>query len=117
MMRRSIEEARHAAGARRLDLLGGHGQQAAAEYFRRIAGRAERQRDDRAGEGIAQDRPEKAAADERELAEAVIDQEHLDQQRRAAEHEDIGARNAAPAAGWPLTRIQVRPSAKHAADA
>ena len=69
--------------------LAGDGAQAAAEDFRRIAGRAERQRQHGADEGLAQERPEEAVADEAELAETIEDQEHLDQQRRAAEDEDV----------------------------
>ena len=81
------QEARHAAGPRRLDLLGRHCQQAAAKNLRAIAGGADRQRDGGAAERLLQHRPDETMADRMELAEPVIDQEQLDQQRRAAEDE------------------------------
>src|SRR5271166_3064483 len=84
------EQIRHPAGAGGLDLTVRHREQRAAENLRLIGGGAERQRQDRAVEGVAQERPEDAGANRRQRRQAIIDDEKLDQERRAAEHGDIG---------------------------
>ena len=84
-------EAREADRIACLDLPDRHGHQTAANDFRGVAGRAQSKRQHRAQVRFAQHRPEEALANHAELAHAVVHEEHLDQQRRAAKYEDISA--------------------------
>src|SRR3712207_385731 len=85
------QQARHAAGARRLDLVVRHRLQAAAEDLAGIGSGVEREGEDRAPVGLAEEGPQAPfLQDGAELPEAVIDQEDLHEQRRSAKHEDIG---------------------------
>jgi hypothetical protein len=88
------QEPRHAAGAGGLHLLMRHGLQAAADDLAGIGRRVERERENRAPIGLAEEAPEAPFLKRRaELTEAVIDEEDLDEERRAAEDEDIASRD------------------------
>ena len=92
MIRSKHEESRHAAGARRLDLTMGHGKKRATKDLRLIGRGAKRERQHGAVERVAQECPCEARAHRRQRSEAIVDDEELDQERRAAKDQDIGAR-------------------------
>ena len=94
-------EARHARGASRLHLSMGHREQATANDLTGISRRVEGQRDDGAPVGIPQECPCEGMAHRRKLAETVIDEEQLHQQRRAAEDKEIALCKPAQ---WPDAR-------------
>ncbi len=68
----------------------GHRLQAAANDFRGVGGAVQGEREDRAVERLAEEPPQADVLQrEPELAEPVVDQEDLHQQRRTAEDEDV----------------------------
>ena len=93
-------KARHAAGPRRLDL-----RRRNAPRARRGKSRSDRRPCTARSESTAQEKASRSngqkmlAPHRRERGQAIIDDEQLDQQRRAAKHEDIGAGEAVAAAG------------------
>jgi hypothetical protein len=84
--------AMHAAGTSGLDLPVRYREQAAANDLTGIGSGVQGQGQDGAPIGLAQEWPEDTMAYGGKLAEAIVDQEDLNQQRRTAEDEDIEAR-------------------------
>ena len=75
---------------RRFPLAARDGANGAPENLRLIGGGIERERQDAAEEGVAKQPPYADGVEERpELAAAVVDEEHLGEQRRAAEEVDV----------------------------
>ena len=86
------ERARHAAGARRLDLPVRDRLEPAANDLRAVGGGVERQRENGAPEGRAEEAPEAEHLQGRaKLPKPIVDEEYLHQQRRAAERRDVAA--------------------------
>ena len=69
-----------------------HATDSRAEDLCRVGATVERQRDHRAPERLAQDRPQQAVAQPFELGQAVVDDEQLHQHRCAAKHIAVGER-------------------------
>src|ERR1700722_4572533 len=86
------EKPGHAAGSRRFDLSVWHCKKRAAKNFGLVRGGAKRERQHGAIERGTQEAPCEARAHSRQRSEAIIDDEELDQERRAAKDHDIGAR-------------------------
>ena len=81
---------------RRLALAARHGGHRAAEDLGLVGGGVEREGEDAAEEGVAEEPPQADRLEEAaELAAAVVDEEELGEQRRAAEEGDVGERDAA----------------------
>src|ERR1700722_6916216 len=85
------EKPGHAAGSRRFDLSVWHRKKRAAKNFGLVGGGAKRERQHGAIEGVAQESPCETGAHRGQRSEAIIDDEELDQERRATKDHDIGA--------------------------
>ncbi|HRP97815.1 MAG TPA: enoyl-CoA hydratase-related protein, partial [Rhodocyclaceae bacterium] len=72
-----------------LELALGRGLDGAAHDLGHVGAAVEREGDQRAPPGLAQDGPGPAVADPAELGQAVVDEEGLHQERRAAEEVDV----------------------------
>ena len=106
--RTSTCRGREAEGAGGLELALGRRLDRAADDLGHVGAGVEREGDDRAPPGLAQEGPGPALADPLELGEAVVDEEGLHQERRAAEEVDVGVDQPARPSG--TRRARARPA-------